>query len=136
MFNGPVKTEEELAAAVRHGVRVNIDGEHEIETLERLASAAGRKVEVGIRISPGLPLSTSPDPSYRAQAERAAHRNRFGWPARSAQLAGLVERIVACPHLSLTAAHAHLSSQIVHQGAVQERCTRSATPWEGRSSAG
>ncbi|MFH9670819.1 diaminopimelate decarboxylase family protein [Streptomyces sp. NPDC017405] len=115
VFNGPVKTEEELATAVRHGVRVNIDGEQEIETLERLAAAAGRRIEVGIRISPGLPLSTSPDPSYRALAERAARRNRFGWPAGSAQLAGLVERITACPHLSLTAVHAHFSSQIVHQ---------------------
>ncbi|MER5549151.1 hypothetical protein ABT072_43750 [Streptomyces sp. NPDC002589] len=115
VFNGPVKTEDELAAAVWHGVRVNIDGEQEIETLDRLAAAAGRTVEVGIRISPGLPLSTSPDPSYRAQAERAARRGRFGWPAGSDRLAALVERIAACSHLSLTAVHAHLSSQIVHQ---------------------
>ncbi|QTD99724.1 diaminopimelate decarboxylase family protein [Streptomyces cyanogenus] len=114
VFNGPVKTEDELAAALRHGVRVNIDAEHEIDMLERLAAQAGRTVEVGLRISPGTPVSTSSDPSYRAQAERAARRNRFGWPAGSPQLARLVERIAECPHLSLTAVHAHLSSQIVH----------------------
>lgn len=116
VFNGPVKTEEELGLAVRHGVRVNIDGEHEIEVLERLAEAAGRgTVEVGIRVSPGVPVSTSSDPSYRLQAERAALRNRFGWPTGSPQLARLVERIAASPYLKLTAVHAHLSSQIVHQ---------------------
>ncbi|MGW0551733.1 diaminopimelate decarboxylase family protein [Streptomyces altiplanensis] len=116
VFNGPVKTEEELALALRHGVRVNIDGEHEIEVLERLAAAAGRDtVEVGIRVSPGVPVSTSSDPSYRLQAERAALRNRFGWPAGSPQLARLVQRIAESPHLRLTAVHAHLSSQIVHQ---------------------
>ncbi|MER7667491.1 hypothetical protein ABTY61_03370 [Kitasatospora sp. NPDC096128] len=116
VFNGPVKTEEELALAVRHGVRVNIDGEHEIEVLDRLAAEAGRgAVEVGIRISPGVPVSTSADPSYRLQAELAARRNRFGWPAGSAQLDRLVQGIAEAPHLRLTAVHAHLSSQIVHQ---------------------
>ncbi|MCS0639848.1 hypothetical protein NX801_30285 [Streptomyces sp. LP05-1] len=115
VFNGPVKTEAELAAALRHGVRVHIDGEDEIETLERIAAEAGcDTVEVGIRVSPGLPLSTSSDPSYRQQAERAARRNRFGWPVGSPRLGRLVERIAASPHLSLTAVHAHLSSQIVH----------------------
>ncbi|GAA3487218.1 hypothetical protein [Streptomyces cremeus] len=115
VFNGPVKTDAELAAAARHGVRVNIDGEQEIAALESIAARAGLTVEVGIRISPGVPVSTSSDPSYRAQAERAAARNRFGWPAGSPQLAGLVEEIAGSPHLSLTAVHAHLSSQIVHQ---------------------
>ncbi|MFJ8623613.1 diaminopimelate decarboxylase family protein [Kitasatospora sp. NPDC093550] len=115
VFNGPVKTEAELAAAFEHGVRVNLDGEQEVEVLERLAARAGRTVEVGIRISPGLPLSTSVDPSYRAQAERAARRNRFGWPAGSPQLDRMVELIADAPHLRLTAVHAHLSSQIVHR---------------------
>ncbi|MFF8846686.1 diaminopimelate decarboxylase family protein [Streptomyces sp. NPDC015127] len=115
VFNGPVKTDAELATAVRHGVRVHIDGEDEIAALERIAAEEGRTLEVGIRISPGVALSTSSDPSYRAQAERAAARQRFGWPAGSPQLARLVERIAGSAHLSLTAVHAHLSSQIVHE---------------------
>ncbi|MFF1560696.1 diaminopimelate decarboxylase family protein [Streptomyces sp. NPDC058279] len=115
VFNGPVKTEEELAAAVRHGVRVHIDGEQEIAVLERLAAAAGHPVEVGIRISPGVPVSTSRDPSYRAQAAAAALRNRFGWPAGSTELARVVDLVADSPHLTLTAVHAHLSSQIVHE---------------------
>ncbi|MEU3724207.1 hypothetical protein [Streptomyces sp. NPDC031705] len=115
VFNGPVKTDAELATAVRHGVRVNIDGEQEIEALEAIAARTGQRVEVGVRISPGLPVSTSTDPSYRAQAERAAARTRFGWPAGSPQLASLVDRIAASPHLALRAVHAHLSSQIVHE---------------------
>ncbi|MFE6909438.1 diaminopimelate decarboxylase family protein [Streptomyces erythrochromogenes] len=115
VFNGPVKTDEELAAAVRHGVRVHIDGEQEIAVLEQLAALAGRPVEVGIRISPGVPVSTSTDPSYRAQAAAVALRNRFGWPAGSAELARIVTLIADSPHLKLTAVHAHLSSQIVHE---------------------
>ncbi|MET9800110.1 alanine racemase [Streptomyces sp. NPDC006368] len=115
VFNGPVKTEEELATAVRHGVRVHIDGEQEIEALERLAARAGHEVEVGIRISSGVPVSTSSDPSYRAQAATAALRSRFGWPAGSAELARIVGAIADSPHLRLTAVHAHLSSQIVHE---------------------
>ena len=70
---------------------------------------------MGIRLFPGVPVSTSSDPSYRTQAERTAARNRFGWPTGSDELAALVERIAASRHLSLTAVHAHLSSQIVHE---------------------
>jgi diaminopimelate decarboxylase len=115
VFNGPVKTEEELATAVRTGVRVHVDGRHEVDALERLAARAGRTVEVGLRVSPGRPVSTSPDPSYRAQTERAARRSRFGWPAGSPQLDEIVAAIDAAPHLALRAVHTHLSSQIVHE---------------------
>ncbi|WP_267241857.1 hypothetical protein [Streptomyces sp. PR69] len=115
VFNGPVKTDGELAAAVRHGVRVHVDGEQEIAALERLAAEAGRRIEVGIRLSPGVPVSTSSDPSYRAQAATAALRNRFGWPAGSGELNRVVGLIARSPHLSLTAVHTHLSSQIVHE---------------------
>lgn len=115
VFNGPVKTADELDAAVRLGVRVHVDAEHEVSTLDRLAGRLGRTVEVGVRVSPGLPVSTSADPSYREAATRAARRNRFGWPAGSAQLAEVVKAIDAAPHLALRAVHAHLSSQIVHE---------------------
>ncbi|WP_434597902.1 diaminopimelate decarboxylase family protein [Streptomyces sp. A5-4] len=124
VFNGPVKTDAELATAVRHGVRVNIDGEQEIAALGSIAARAGQTIEVGIRISPGVPVSTSSDPSYRTQAERAAAHNRFGWPAGSPQLARLVEQIAESRHLSLTAVHAHLSSQIVHQDLMLQALDR------------
>jgi diaminopimelate decarboxylase len=124
VFNGPVKTDAELATAVRHGVRVNIDGEQEIAALEGIAARAGYPIEVGIRVSPGVAVSTSSDPSYRAQVDRAAARNRFGWPAGSPQLARLVERVAEAPHLSLTAVHAHLSSQIVHQDLMLQALER------------
>ncbi|WP_411149702.1 diaminopimelate decarboxylase family protein [Streptomyces sp. A30] len=114
VFNGPVKTPEELALAVRNSVRVNIDGEHEIAALERAAAEAGTVAEVGIRLFPGLPVTASDDPAFLAQAERTARRGRFGWPTGSGQLARVLAAVDAARHLSLTAVHAHLGSQIVH----------------------
>lgn len=115
VLNGPVKTDAELRAAARLGVRVHLDGEPEVAALDRAAARSGRRVEVGLRISPGLPVSTASDPSYRAQVELAALRNRFGWPAGSGQLTGMVDAIAAADNLELTAVHAHLGSQIVHE---------------------
>ncbi|MGN9810407.1 diaminopimelate decarboxylase family protein [Micromonospora sp. BQ11] len=113
VFNGPMKTPDELARAHALGIAVNIDAAEEVDALAAIADGA-RPAAVGIRISPGLPVSTSVDPSYRAQTAGAARRNRFGWPAGSPQLADLLDRIAARPQLRLTAVHAHLSSQIVH----------------------
>jgi diaminopimelate decarboxylase len=115
IFNGPVKTADELTDAVRHGVRINIDGQHEIAALDRLAARAGYTLEVGLRLSPGVAVTTSADPSYRKQAEQTARRSRFGWPTGSPELNRVVDQIAAAHHLALTAVHAHLGSQIVHQ---------------------
>jgi diaminopimelate decarboxylase len=115
VFNGPVKTEPELAEAVRRNVRVNLDGQHEVALLDRIAGEAGRTVDVGLRLSPGLAVSTSTDPSYVAQAQHTARRARFGWPVGSPQLAEMVAAVTAARHVRLTAVHAHLSSQIVHE---------------------
>ncbi|WP_330306545.1 MULTISPECIES: hypothetical protein [unclassified Streptomyces] len=113
VFNGPVKTEDELALAVRESVRVNIDGEHEIAALERAAASAGVTAEVGLRLFPGVPVATSSDPAFVAAAERTAVRGRFGWPTGSRELERVIGAIRAAPHLRLTAVHAHLGSQIV-----------------------
>ena len=120
VFNGPVKTADEIEAAVRRRVRINIDGPDEIDRIASVARRIDAYPEVGLRVSPGRPVSTSADPSYRAQAISTARRNRFGWPVGSAQLAQIVDQIGKADRLRLTAVHAHLSSQIVHEALFLE----------------
>jgi diaminopimelate decarboxylase len=48
-FAGPAKTDAELSAALRHGVRVNVESELELRRLAALA--AGREVAVALRVN-------------------------------------------------------------------------------------
>lgn len=113
VFNGPVKTETELERAVDNGIFVNVDGAHEIDHLERIGAERGRPIPVGVRLSTSVPATTSADPTYRALVERAADRDRFGWPVESSASHEILQAIDLSPHLTLVGVHAHLGSQIV-----------------------
>jgi diaminopimelate decarboxylase len=59
VVTGPGKRDDELAAAVAAGVRaVTVEGPGELERLERLAAAAGRRVPVLLRASIGASAPT------------------------------------------------------------------------------
>ncbi|MFI0367053.1 diaminopimelate decarboxylase family protein [Actinomadura sp. 1N219] len=112
VFNGPVKTEEELAEAVRHGVFVNIDGVEEIPVLARLAARRGREpLPVGLRAYP--PHNVFAEPG--GPVERALP-SKFGWPIADGAADEVAEKIMAEPALRLTGVHCHLGSQIVRTG--------------------
>ncbi|MCP2342803.1 diaminopimelate decarboxylase family protein [Actinomadura rupiterrae] len=109
VFNGPVKTEEELAEALQHGVFVNIDGAEEIRTLARLAAERGTgPLPVGLRVYP--PHNVFAEPG--ALATRALP-SKFGWPIATGAADEIADRIMAEPLLRLTGVHCHLGSQIV-----------------------
>ena len=51
IYNGPGKTEEGLSIAVANNIKlINIDGQNEIETIDRLARQNGRRQQVGVRV--------------------------------------------------------------------------------------
>jgi len=52
-FAGPAKTDGELAAAVQAGAYVNVESAHELRRLSLAAVAAGRTVDVGLRVNRG-----------------------------------------------------------------------------------
>ncbi|WP_405163223.1 alanine racemase [Nocardia sp. NBC_01499] len=115
VFNGPVKTVDELRAAVEHGVYVNIDGAEEIDTLAEFAASRGEPIPVGLRVFPPqdiyagtLPLPERTTPS------------KFGWPLATADADRLVAAIRDRPQLRLTGLHCHLGSQIVSVPALLE----------------
>ncbi|MFI9379638.1 diaminopimelate decarboxylase family protein [Kutzneria sp. NPDC052558] len=101
VFNGPVKTEDELRAATDAGVFVNIDGEQEIDFLGGL----GRPVEVGLRVFPPQDVYAGAPP-----LPKRATPSKFGWPLADADR--LVRAIRQRPSLRLRGIHCHLGSQI------------------------
>jgi len=55
VFDGPVKDEDEVEHAVRNSVHlINLECEQELEVLRRVARHTGRRVRVGVRLSPAL----------------------------------------------------------------------------------
>jgi len=104
VFNGPVKTADELRAAVAAGVFVNIDGEPEIEILAGLAGE--RPLPVGLRVFPSQDVYAGVPPPRRGTP------SKFGWPIADGDADRLVRAIGDRGTLRLTGIHCHLGSQI------------------------
>ncbi len=59
VFSGVGKTEEELTLAVREGIKqVNIESESEAITLNEIASAEGKRINVALRVNPDVDAHT------------------------------------------------------------------------------
>jgi diaminopimelate decarboxylase len=58
-FAGPGKNDAELAAALAAGIVVNLESEREMERLARLATAAGTRARVAVRVNPDFELKSS-----------------------------------------------------------------------------
>lgn len=115
VFNGPVKTAEELALAVDTGVLVNIDGEAEIAELAASARARGVILPVGLRVYPPQDLYSDERP-----LPMRATPSKFGWSIAGGDADRLVTAINARASLRLTGVHAHLGSQITRADALLE----------------
>ncbi len=91
VFNGPLKTPDELRRALAEGATVIADGVGQVREIARLAPFASPDARVGLRLVP-------PD---------RVGRDRFGVPAR---LAPAVASTLARAGLSLTGLHIHLGA--------------------------
>ncbi len=91
VFNGPLKTPDELRRALGEGATVVADGVEQVREIARLARHASPAARVGLRLVP-------PD---------RTGRDRFGVPAR---LAPAAAALLARAGLPLTGLHIHLGA--------------------------
>ncbi len=91
VFNGPLKTADELRRALREGATIIADGVEQVREIARLASLASPEARVGLRLVP-------PD---------RVGRDRFGVPAR---LAPAAAAILGRAGLPLSGLHIHLGA--------------------------
>jgi diaminopimelate decarboxylase len=115
VFNGPVKTADELRAAVDAGVFVNIDGESEIGVLAAVAAEHGQQIPVGLRVFPPQDVYAGSPP-----LPNRATPSKFGWPIGGGDADRLVEAVGIHPELRLSGIHCHLGSQITSVPALLE----------------
>jgi diaminopimelate decarboxylase len=114
-FHGNNKSETELREALIAGIgHVAVDNLHELELLERLASAVGTNVPVLLRLNPGVDVHT------HAKIRTGVVDSKFGLPIATgdaAQAAGVAARSAV---LDLVGYHCHLGSQLVDVTAYGE----------------
>jgi diaminopimelate decarboxylase len=106
-MHGNNKTPAELGFAVDAGVgHVICDSLAEIERLDAICEAAGRRQAVLIRVTPGVKAETH---SY---VQTGQLDSKFGLGLEDGLAARGVEAVLAADHLELVGLHAHIGSQI------------------------
>ena len=107
IFHGNNKSTAELEEAVDYGVgRIAIDGEHEIDLLDRIAGERNVTQTVWLRVSPSV------DPHTHMLTTTGVLDSKFGFPIETGQAEDAVRRAAAAPNLDLAGLHFHLGSPI------------------------
>ena len=117
VVNAPAKSEGFLERAVAEGVRlINAESESELVTLNTIGERLGKKVQVGIRITPCL-KGVSPDPF-------SSKGSKFGFdvPKEARRALQFASRL---PHLELVGIHCHHYTRRYSPG-FHLACARSA----------
>lgn len=114
IFHGNNKTIEELEMAVNYEVGIIVvDNFLEIENLESILNNKNKKMNVLIRVTPGVDCDTN-DYIKTGQID-----SKFGFSLYDRSAERAVERILTCKHLIFKGLHAHIGSQLVENNAYK-----------------
>src|SRR6266508_1303320 len=106
VFAGVGKTREELELAVRNDVLLNVESADELEALQEVAGALGRRARFAIRVNPDVEVDT------HASIQTGHDQAKFGVPIEVAQ--ELLRRAAKgeLPDLLPVGVHVHVGSQL------------------------
>ena len=105
VFSGVGKSEAEMRAALKAGIFCfNVESEGELERLSRVASEAGGKAPVSLRVNPDV------DPGTHPYISTGLRENKFGIPHEEAPR--LLCKAASLPGLLLVGIGFHIGSQI------------------------
>jgi diaminopimelate decarboxylase len=106
-FHGNNKTSAELKQAIDYGVgKIIVDNILELETLNELASAAGKKEKIIMRIKPGIDAHT------HEFIKTGQIDSKFGFALETGEAMEGVLKAVSMPNIELVGLHCHIGSQI------------------------
>ena len=107
VFAGVGKTEEEIEAALEHGIySFNVESRGELERIDQVASRTGHMARFAIRVNPDVFAETPHEYTRTGQAT-----TKFGVPRD--ETPGLYEWASARKHLQPVGIDVHIGSQIV-----------------------
>ncbi len=107
VLHGNNKSEAELALAREAGVgRIVVDSFDELDRLDRLHAADGRRPRVLVRATPGVEAHT------HEFVQTGQTDSKFGFGVAAGDLGKAVERAAASPSVDLVGVHTHIGSQV------------------------
>ena len=117
IFSGVGKSEAEIAAALAAGIHCfNVESDQELERLDRLARAAGKRAPVSLRINPDVDARTHPYISTGLAA------NKFGIPFGHAL--DVYRRAAKMPGIRIQGIGCHIGSQILETSPLEAALER------------
>ncbi|HQZ46384.1 MAG TPA: diaminopimelate decarboxylase [Usitatibacteraceae bacterium] len=117
IFSGVGKTEAEIGAALAAGIRCfNVESEPELERLDAIAGAMGRRAPVSLRVNPDVDARTHPYISTGLKG------NKFGI-AHDRALAAY-DLAAGLANLEVTGIDCHIGSQILDMAPLEEALER------------
>ncbi|EEJ72219.1 diaminopimelate decarboxylase [Lactobacillus ultunensis] len=106
-FHGNNKSLAELEMAVKHHVgKIIIDNFHEIKLLDQVLKEQNAKIDVMLRITPGISADTH-EYDQTGQVD-----SKFGFDLESGQADLALEQVLNNSRMNLVGIHAHIGSQI------------------------
>jgi len=117
VFSGVGKARSELAFALASGImQINVESEPELLMLSELAVAAGREVEVALRVNPDVDANT------HAKITTGKKENKFGIEWTRVREVYAIAR--ALPGIAPVAVACHIGSQLTEIGPFREAFQR------------
>lgn len=106
IFSGVGKTEDEIRLALAHGIRCfNVESGAELDRINRLAGAAGKRAPISFRVNPDVDAKTHP------YISTGLKENKFG--VAYADAVPLYRRAAALPHIEIVGIDFHLGSKMM-----------------------
>lgn len=105
VFSGVGKTRRELEFAVDTGIlQINVESEPELEALNEVARARGKRVRIAVRVNPDVDANT------HEKITTGRKENKFGieWTRAHA----VIRRASAMPGIEVTGVAVHIGSQL------------------------
>ena len=108
IFSGVGKTRAEMRLALEHGIGCfNVESEAELEVLNAVASTAGKRAAVSIRVNPNV------DPKTHPYISTGLKGNKFGVAHEDALK--IYRRAASLPGLRVVGIDCHIGSQITQE---------------------
>ncbi|WP_425446955.1 diaminopimelate decarboxylase [Dethiothermospora halolimnae] len=115
-MHGNNKTIEELTMAIEAGVgRIIVDNRQELELIESLCESLNSKVDVLLRVNPGIEAHT------HEYIKTTKNDSKFGESIFSEEIYKIINRINNSSHMEFKGLHSHIGSQIFQEKSFYEQ---------------
>ncbi len=114
-FHGNNKSPEEIELALGAGLgRFVVDSDIELERLDQMAGAAGKKASILIRLTPGIHADT------HDYVKTGTEDTKFGFSIASGAALAVTKAAIEKENIEFTGYHAHIGSQILELDAYED----------------